>query len=127
MTAQEELLALNHRLAEAERKKDVETLRQLMADDYVGIDPAGNLLTKNVVLERFGLPELVYEHLATDAVTVRVYGEVGIVSGRSTIRGRYGAQNFNVQARYTDIYVRRDNQWQVVGSQMTPLQQPSPH
>ncbi len=48
MTPQEALLALNHRLAEAERKKDIETLRQWMAEDYVGIDPGAGALYRHL-------------------------------------------------------------------------------
>jgi hypothetical protein len=115
------LLTLNQKLSEAEQQGDIQTLDQLVADDYLGVEATGGLLTKQIVLNRFSAPELVIHSHQTSEVEVRMFENVGILIGRVTMKGLYSGEPFSGEFRYTDVYLNRNGQWQVVGSQMTPL------
>src|SRR5262249_49758319 len=63
------------------------------------------------------------EELIFDDVVVHPYGDAAVVTGRTF--GRVGgASPLTVRLRFTDFFVRRSDQWQVVASQATQLAPP---
>jgi ketosteroid isomerase-like protein len=63
---------------QAERTGDRERLGELLTDDFVGIGPVGFVLPRHAWLDRFG-PDLRYDHLDLDEVSVRTNGDTTIV------------------------------------------------
>jgi CTP:phosphocholine cytidylyltransferase-like protein len=51
-----------------------------------------------------------------DDVKVRLFEGFAIVTGRTHARGEYGGQKYDVTLRFTDVFVRRNQQWQAVAS-----------
>jgi ketosteroid isomerase-like protein len=60
-----------------------------------------------------------------DDVTVRVFGDAAVVTGRTHGRGSYAGTPYDVTIRFTDVFIRRDNRWQAVVSHAS-LASPSP-
>jgi ketosteroid isomerase-like protein len=58
-------------------------------------------------------------------VSVRIFGETAVVTGRST-RKRAGPSGEAVtqSVRFTRVYAERDGRWQVVSAQTTPITPP---
>ena len=108
----------------AERTLDVEKLSSLIADDYAGIGENGEQGDKNTLLMQFKDISLEFEQHEVKNVEYRIYGEVGIVSGKVSLKGNYSDGQFQGKYVFTDICVRRDGQWQVVFSQMTVIVSP---
>jgi hypothetical protein len=48
-------------------------------------------------------------------LSVRVFGDAAIITGRNTITGVQRARTARI--RFTDVFVRRDGRWQAVGAQ----------
>jgi hypothetical protein len=102
---------------------NVARARQLHADDFQLINPLGGVLSKEQYLEGIGSGEIDYLSWEPDSIAVRLYGEAAVirypshleivVQGRHIPRQRYW---------HTDLYERRDGQWQVVWSQATEIQ-----
>jgi len=44
-----------------------------------------------------------------------------LVIGRTLARGEYNGQKYDVALRFTDVFVRRNQQWQAVASQATKI------
>jgi hypothetical protein len=99
--------------------------RQLHADDFQLINPLGGALSKEQYLGGIDSGELDYLFWEPDSIAVRLYDEAAVirysshleivVQGRHVPRQRYW---------HTDLYERRDGQWQVVWSQATEIQGP---
>jgi ketosteroid isomerase-like protein len=119
MAERDDLLRLNKALGLAEKHKDIAALDHLVAADYLGVDARGQVQTKNDVLLRFASPDLKVTRIETADVTVRVFGDVAIITGRSASRGSFKSQPLGGKFRFIDIWVRRDEHWQIVASQMT--------
>ena len=95
---------------------------QLHADDFQLINPLGGALSKGQYLGGIGSGEIDYLFWEPDSIAVRLYDEAAvirypshleiIVQGRHVPRQRYW---------HTDLYERRDGQWQVVWSQATEI------
>lgn len=65
-----------------------------------------------------------FESLVADEITVRVYGDTAVVTGRSTAKGKDQHGKLDEQRRWTRVLVRRDGRWQLVHFHGTPIQKP---
>lgn len=57
--------------------------------------------------------------MSIDDVKVRMLGDVAVATGRTHATGSYQGQSASVVLRFTDIFVRRNDRWQIVISQGT--------
>lgn len=115
------LKQLNAELAEAEVKRDTGGLARILADDYLGVDPSGSLLTREKILTTYAEGSVQLESIVTSDLHIRIMGDMGIVTGRSLIKGRTTPGEFHALFRYTDVYRKRDGDWKLVSSQLTPM------
>jgi ketosteroid isomerase-like protein len=117
-----ELNELEQRLVRAWIDRDRETIEAILSDDWAVIDPGGRLLTKaQVMKEAFESGEREIEAGQIDDVRVRTFGEVAVVTGKTSATGTYKGMRATVKLRFTDVCVRRGDGWQVVASQATLL------
>jgi uncharacterized protein (TIGR02246 family) len=117
----DELKRLEQRLARAWIDHDREAVEALLSDDWAVIDPGGRLLTKAQVLQEFASRDRDIEDGSIDDLRIRTFGEVAVVTGRTTVTGTHQGNRTTVRLRFTDVCVRRDDDWQVVASQATLL------
>jgi ketosteroid isomerase-like protein len=109
-------------LAAAYMRGDRTWVDDLLADDWTSIDYQGHLWTKANVLAMFGPGGPTFTRMEIEVDTVRLLGDVAVVTGRSVSAGRVADREVTVTQRYMDIYVRRDGRWRVVASQGTQIQ-----
>jgi Domain of unknown function (DUF4440) len=57
-------------------------------------------------------------------MTVRVYGDVAVVTGKADVKGTLGGKDVTGQAMFTRVYVKKGNQWQAVALQQTRVSNP---
>lgn len=119
--AEAQLRQLNAELAEAEVRRDIDALERLISDDYLGIDPSGSLLTKELIMSTYGSGKVVLESIVTSDLRIRVFDNTGIITGRSLIKGRSGRNEFSAVFRYNDTYRREGRGWRLISSQLTPF------
>ena len=106
---------------DAFERKDLTTLDQFMADEYILTDPLGIVRSKAESLAALETNEVYFESTRSDDVKVRINGDTAVVTGRSTFRGRYKGWSMAGQYQYTDILVKRRGEWKAVGSHITAL------
>ncbi len=124
MTEEEaQLNELEQRLVKAWLYNDWETVNEILDDDWSVIDPGGQVLNKTQVLTEAKSGERKIEAGTIDEVKVRSFGDVAVVTGRTTAAGTYHGQSFSVGLRFTDVFVRRGGQWRAVASQGTLIPQ----
>ena len=95
-------------------------LNTILAEDYIRIGAGGEIITRQQELEK---PQLsVYPGFvgaSIDNLSIRMYGETGIATSLLTIKeSRSGVEEIR-KYRVTNVYVKRDNRWQLVSSQWT--------
>jgi hypothetical protein len=103
----------------AELAADRETLRQLIADDFLSIGPRGFVLDKTQWIDRHG--EFSYQSLETSQMDVRRYGDTAVVRNVQRNHATYRDQPVAVTTRVSQVWVRRDDRWQLVAIQFSPL------
>jgi ketosteroid isomerase-like protein len=113
-----QLVDLEHTINEATRTKDRATLERIYADDYYCVHSNGAAMNKAAELSKNMSTENAWTDFDLDDVVVRIFGDVGILTGRLTLKG--STKGFKPGARrFTDIFVRRDGRWQLLNCQTT--------
>ena len=119
-TVKKQLVDLEHTINEATRTKDRATLERIYADEYYCVHSNGAAMDKAAELSKNMSAENAWTDFDLDDVVVRVFGDVGILTGRLTLKG--SAKGFKAGARrFTDIFVRRAGRWQLINCQTTLL------
>ena len=121
MSDRVELLETFTRLRDALFTNDVMMLEELMAEEYVGFDPGGNPQDRKMSLEVYQPGAAKLDKYDVEEVEAVVLGNVGIITGKGYIHGTYAGSEFEHNLRFLDLYLYRENRWQLYLSQVTPL------
>jgi len=114
--AEQKLRELEREWDAAIVRKDVATLERILSPDFVYIDSVGGVNPRAALLEGIKNSEAVMEPFETEDVSVRIYGDTAVLTGRFTQKASYKGKIFSGQFRYTDVYVKRGSSWQAVSA-----------
>jgi hypothetical protein len=102
---------------------DVARARQLHADDFQLINPLGGAVSKEQYLGGIEAGQLRYLFWEAEAIGVRLYGGIAVIRYQSQLEVVVLGRHIPRQRYWhTDLYERRDAQWQVVWSHATGVQ-----
>ena len=101
--------------------KDIKVLDRVLADDFGGISPNGYRYTKEEAIADIQTGSYVVQSMVLDTVKVRVIGDMAIVTFYQNETSKFGDENCSGRYAFTDVWVKRDGNWQAVASQGTPV------
>ena len=115
------------RAAESSRRQallaaDTVALSKLLAPDFVEISRFGTVRTRADNIRDIASGVLHLTSINYDSLTVRLYGDVAVLTGIADNTGTMRGFPFSGKIRYTRVFVRRDGRWQAVLMQQTPMQ-----
>jgi ketosteroid isomerase-like protein len=112
--------------ADAVRRQDVAALQTLLAEDFLATGTRGELRNKAMELDDLK-PNQGYsvDEFMVDDIRVRIFDNTAIVMGREILGLRYNKQPLTSLLRYTRVYVKRGDKWQIEAQQLTALPQAS--
>ena len=116
---EQELTQLTDQYTAALKGKDAAALERLWADDLTFVTAGGAVQTKAQRLADIKSGATRFDTLEPGERTIRVYGDTGVMTSLSTIKGQYGGQEASGRFRVTQVWVRRGGAWQIVAIQMT--------
>ena len=116
---EEELLKLENAFAEAIVNNDLEGIRRLVADDWIIIDPNGEIVDRARFFEVIKSGVLTHDMMESKDSRVRVYGDSAVVTAVTRTKGKFMGHDFSTQERATDVFVKRDGRWQCVLTHLT--------
>lgn len=116
--AERALKEIEGRLAGAWKSGDCDGWSALIAPEWSVIHVTGSTMTRAQALAACRAPAAPITTNAIDEVSVRLFGEAAVVTGR-TVFATGGASPASVTLRFTDVFVRRAGAWQVVASHAT--------
>jgi len=127
-TVVSELKEIEQRLAATWQKGECSAWAAMLAPGWSVIHVTGEVVTKAQALEMCKAPRPATTTFTIDDLSVRVFGDAAVVTGRTIAAGAGRASNA-VVLRFTDVFIRNEGQWRVVASQATQLtaRQPSTH
>ena len=110
-----QVLATDDRRIEALRRGDVAPLRQIYADDYTLVTPAGVVRSKTDQINELASGQLLQKIEVTDR-TVRIYGDVAIVLSREKSSIVLAGQQLGGDMRLTRTYRKFGTEWRVIAT-----------
>jgi hypothetical protein len=115
-TEEVEVLKVEDAFRLAKLQNDIEALRQILADEYTGVNQYGARRDKTEAVELFRTFKL--SSLTRAEADVRLAGGVAIVTGTQTEVNPAGKEKLV----FTRVYVRRGVRWQLLSStQLIPF------
>lgn len=117
--AEEELLKVEKEFADTIVNNDLERLGRVVSDDWVIIDPNGEIVDRARFFEVIKSGSLTHEIMESEDSRVRVYGDSAVVTAVTRTKGKFMGQEFSTQERATDVFVKRDGQWRCVVTHLT--------
>ena len=93
---------------------DANVPRQILADDFLGVDTKGKLYRKADEVRDVGTASSRFATDTMDDVVVRFYGNTAVAQGSDSWTGKSGKAGRFV---WTDVWLVRDRRWQQVASE----------
>ncbi len=116
--AEKEVLQAMNAMDQAEAKRDKAALERLHADEYLYHGSNGKAYTKAQSIADTMAATTTWTDRKNDGLKVRIYGDVGIVTGTTTLAGTSTEYQTGAR-RFTRLFIRRDGRWQELGGQAT--------
>jgi ketosteroid isomerase-like protein len=91
----------------------------LLADDWTIVAPDGRIIDRSRFLEVIKSGALSHEKMESEDVRVQIYENTAIVTALTTSKGKFMGQEFTSLERATDIFVKQNDRWQCVFTQLT--------
>lgn len=117
---EQQLRQMNDDWTKALVRADRVTLDRIMADDFFfaypmeGDDKAqfiGDVVSGDVKVES----------LTRENITVRIWGDTAVLTGRDSARWSYQGRDFSGHYKVINVYARRDGEWLLVSVQACPI------
>ncbi len=119
------ILAAAQAFDDAQVHGDRAVLERMLAADYLLAQGSGKIGDRRDLIDGFTDPKLHIEPFQiVDRLFVRPSPDTAIVGGEARVQGTEQGKPFRQHFRYSNLFARRDGQWVVVYTQMTPLPLP---
>jgi len=118
--AEQSVKAAEHEWMEAFKNRDKEALNRLLDDQFIFTNAEGQVSNKTQYIDA-ATRVIKVESYNMDDMTVRIFGDTAVVTGRWTGRLTIDGKDASEDVRYTDTFVRRLGRWRVVASQDTKM------
>lgn len=117
----EMIIALDRKRMQAMAAKDVATLSSVLADDLIYIHSSARIDTKQSLIGNMQSGSTVYSSVEPSGVTAMDFGDSVVLTGEAQIKVTSGGKPMAFGVRFTDVYAKRNGQWQMVLWQSTKL------
>lgn len=124
--AEEEVRKLERQWLDAYEQNNAEAMDRIVADDFTITFPNGAIQTKPQLMTMIKAPRRTSQprmKFSTEDVQSRTYGDTVILIGRVITEYERDGKTVKEQSRYTDTYVQRKGQWQVVASHLSNVEE----
>jgi ketosteroid isomerase-like protein len=110
---------------DALRRGDAAAAERFWAEEYVFINPRGERLSRDARIANLREKRTALDSVAhapqEEVIHVYMDGQMAVYTTRLFIDGRYGGETERGQFRALVVWIHRDNRWQQLASQMTPI------
>jgi ketosteroid isomerase-like protein len=113
------VIALDAQRMTAMARGDAGTLNALISDDLVYTHSSARLDTKKSLIENMQTGKTVYTAVVPSDVRAQDCGDAVVLTGNCRISVNSGANAMNFGVRFTDVWVNKGGQWQMIAWQST--------
>ena len=117
----QQIIDLDKKRMDAMCRKDIPTLHALLSDDLVYTHSSARLDTKQSLIGGMESGTTVYTAIEPSNVKAQDFGDTVVLTGAARIRVTANGNPITFSVRFTDVYVNKGGQWQMVAWQSTRL------
>lgn len=118
------LLRLECEMNRAAVARDMATFRRLTAPDYTSVAPDGTTGDRAKDIASMETGKLTFTAASMSGMRVRQYENVAVLTGQNWVAGTLDGQAMSGTFQWTDTWIRRGGQWQLVATQVTAVAAP---
>jgi len=111
---------LNDDWVKAMVRADVETLNQVMADDFFFTYPLEGD-DKAQFISDITSGDLKIQHISREQVSVRLFGNTAVLTARDSATWLYHGRELSGQYKVMGVYIERNGKWQLCSLQACPI------
>ncbi|MBZ5622720.1 MAG: nuclear transport factor 2 family protein [Acidobacteriia bacterium] len=119
-----EVVEIERQGRQASRQNDVAFFERTLAQDYFGIGPSGDHVTKEKAMAERVSGKLRWETIDASEETIRVLGAAAIACGIWNVKGTLEGRDISGAIRYTRIWHKVDGKLILVHNQITSVRPP---
>jgi ketosteroid isomerase-like protein len=105
-------------------RRDTAYLEGFLAEDYAFTYPDGTVVDKGREIENVKSGYVALAEIKLSELKARTYGDTAVITGRSTLKGKFDGRDVGGEYRFTDVFVKRGDRWQCVAGQLTRIAGP---
>jgi ketosteroid isomerase-like protein len=118
--AEQEVRQATQEYDRAYQQQDAAALDRILADDYRLVEYRGNILSKAEMLAQAKAGTVKVETGHSEAVQVRVYGDVTLATGRFIEKSTKDGQPYIAGTmQFTTMFLKQNGHWRVLADQVT--------
>src|SRR6266478_2775479 len=107
---------LEEKWTESYKKRQIDILSSLLAEDFVITVEDGNTYSKMGYISHSAEPSVHVEVAEMSDLKVRMHGNTAVVTGAYHERGESNGKRYEYHDRLTDVWMKVGGRWQVVAS-----------
>jgi ketosteroid isomerase-like protein len=115
------IIDLDKKRMDAMARQDIATLNALLADDLVYTHSSARVDTKQSLIGAMESGATVYTAVEPSGVVAQDLGTAVVLTGAARISVTSNGNPINFGVRFTDVYVNKGGEWQMVAWQSTRL------
>src|SRR5262245_42706351 len=115
------IIDLDKKRMQAMAAKDVATLEKVLADDLIYAHSSARLDTKQSLIGNMVSGATVYTSVEASDVKAQDLGDTVVLTGIAQVKVTVNGAPNAFGVRFTDVYTRRNGNWQMVTWQSTRL------
>ncbi len=115
-----EIAALESQWRQAQISEDILSMDHLLADDFLGITAAGQVVTKSQQLDRMRSRQLAITRLDMSDTKIKISGKLAVVTSLVRLEGTADGAPLHGYFRYTRVYQREPGDgWKITNFEAT--------
>lgn len=118
------ILDLEKKWTDAYKQHDISTMTSLLAEDVIITVEDGRTFGRIGYMSHTADSAVQVEVAEESDLKVRMHGNVAVVTGAYHETGSAKGKRYEYHDRFTDVWMKTNNQWQLIASQYSvPVQQ----
>lgn len=107
---------LEEKWTESYKKRQIDILSSLLAEDFVITVEDGNTYSKVGYITHSADPSVQVDMAELSDLKVRMHGNAAVVTGAYHEKGKSNGKPYEYRDRLTDVWMKVGNKWQVISS-----------
>jgi ketosteroid isomerase-like protein len=117
---EEQLTKIEQAWGQAYVKRDPDLVQKLTTEDFMMVEPDGNIMTKPAYIKSI-TGDVTFTEFKIQHLKIRTWGDTGIVIGVASIKANEGKQDLSGNYCFTDIFVRQNGEWKAISGHVSVL------